>query len=840
MKHLLIFFAIFCSFLSAKAQLGIGGGGSTTVGRISGTLVDSITKKPLDYASVSIFRSGGKVPMNGVLTDEKGGFKFDGLHPGSYKIRITYVGYPDKVVDPIVTTDAKPDKNMGQVVVAPSSKALKEVNIVGSAPLIENRIDKIVYNAEKDVTAAGGSATDILQKVPLVAVDINGNVSLRGDANVRVLINGKPSGATSASLSDVLKGIPADQIKSVEVITTPSAKYDAEGSAGIINIITKQKNISGISGSISGGIGTRQNNGNLNLNYNKNRFNLTVNVGGNASWPQTSITDFQQTIRDTTTTTHGTSRVTRHAIIGSVSAGYEFNAFNSINTSIRLNQIEFSTNSNSSSITSAPTNPSINPYSNSSLAHAVPASGFDWNIDYTHKFKKEGEELDLSTQWSHSIGNTDYTNRYSAIYPSLKDNIDGTNNEYTLQADYTIPFNKVLKLEAGGKYIIRRIGTENDLYNPDGDDFVYDAINSSTYNYNQNVAAGYSVFTIDLSKGYSILAGLRDEYTTIHGDPQSLSQSLSPFDQDYNTLVPSLTLQKKLSATQTVKLAYSKRITRPSLQYLNPFVNKTSIQSQSVGNPELDPEISQTVELDYNTYIKTSIVNLSVYYKHTSDLIEGIATPIKIPIVINNVEQNGTITTYQNIGNNNSIGGSFFGSITPFKILTIIGNINAYTYKPDPAGIYALTQSQNGTYIQYGGFLRATLTLPDDIIAESFAFGSSSRRTIQGSNPSFSIFGVGVRKQFDKKKFSLGLNAIQPFSTYKSFDSNISSPDLKQTSSFKLPFRSFGLTFSYNFGKLSFSNPKEKKGVNNDDLKQDDQGMGGGGAPAGGGGGGRQ
>ena len=831
MKRLLIFFAIICTFLSAKAQIGFGGGGgSTTVGKISGNLVDSITKKPLDYASVSIFRSGGKVPINGVLTDEKGGFKFDGLHPGNYKIRITYVGYPDKIVDPIVTTDAKPDKNMGQVNVAPSSKALKEVNIVGTTPLIENRIDKIVYNAEKDITAAGGSATDILQKVPLVSVDINGNVSLRGDANVRVLIYGRPSGATSASLADVLKGIPADQIKSVEVITSPSAKYDAEGSAGIINIVTKQKNISGISGSISGGVGTRQNNGNFNLNYNKNRFNLTVNLGGNASWPQTSLTDFQQTIdKDTihtSTETKGTSRVTRHAIIGSVSAGYEFNAFSSINTSIRLTQIEFSTNSTSQTIAATP-------YSNTSQAHAVPASGFDWNIDYTHKYKKEGEELDLSTQWSHSIGNTDYTNIYTAVFPNLKNNINGTNNEYTLQADYTLPVSKVLKLEAGGKYIIRRISSDNELYNPVGNDFVYDAINSSTYNYNQNVAAGYSVFTISLPKDYSILAGIRDEYTTIHGDPQSLSEDLNPFDQDYNTLVPSLTLQKKLSATQTLKLAYSKRITRPSLQFLNPFINKTNIQSQSVGNPELDPEVSQTIELDYNTFIKTSIINLSAYYKHTNNLIEGIATPISV--TVNNVVQGGTITTYQNIGDNNSIGGSFFGSVTPFKILTILGNINAYTYKPDPAGIYNLEQSQNGTYIQYGGFLRATLTLPDDIIAESFAFGSSSRRTIQGTNPAFSIFGVGVRKQFDKKKFSLGLNAIQPFSTYKSFDSNINSPGLKQSSSFQLPFRSFGLTFSYNFGKLSFSNPKDKKGVNNDDLKQDDQGMGGGGAPAGGG-----
>ncbi|WP_428328854.1 TonB-dependent receptor domain-containing protein [Mucilaginibacter sp.] len=830
MKRFYILIIIICSVISAKAQFGaVGSGGSKIVGKITGTIIDSVTKKPMDYVPVSLYHSGGKSPMNGVVTDSKGNFELDNIHPGSYKISVDFMGYRSKVIDPITTTDGKPDKGLGNIIFSPTARALKEVVITGATPLVENRIDKIVYNAEKDITAAGGSATDILQKVPLVSVDINGNVSLRGDANVRVLINGKPSGATSASLSDVLKGIPADQIKSIEVITSPSAKYDAEGSAGIINIITKQKNISGISGSVSGGVGTRQNNGNMNFNYNKNRFNLTVNVGGNASWPQTSLTDFKQTIDNgtinTSTETKGTSKVTRHAVIGTVSAGYEFNAYNSITTSVRLNQIEFNTNSNSQTIAATP-------YSSNTIGHAVPASGFDWNVDYTHKFKKEGEELDLSTQWSHSIGNTDFTTYYTSVFKNIKNNIDGTNNEYTLQADYTLPINTTFKLESGGKYIIRRINSVNSIFDPNGStDFTYNPLNSSSYGYNQNVTAAYSVLTINLSKTYSILAGIRDEYTTISGDPQSLSEMLSPFSQHYNTLVPSLTFQKKLSATQTIKLAYSKRITRPSLQFLNPFTDSTSIQSQKVGNPRLNPEVSQTLELDYNTFIKTSIVNLSAYYKHTTGLIEGIATPISV--IVNGVAEGGTITTYQNIGNNNSFGGSFFGSVTPFKILTLIGNINAYTYKPDPSGVFHLAQSQNGTYIQYGGFLRATLTLPHDIIAESFAFGSSARRTIQGSNPSFSIFGVGVKKQFDKKKFSLGLNAIQPFSTYKSFDSSISSPGLTQSSKFQLPFRSFGLTFSYNFGKLSFSNPQQqKKGVNNDDLKQGDSGQGGG-APAG-------
>jgi hypothetical protein len=840
MKRIIILILITCSFITAKAQFGVGGG-STIVGKISGTLIDSVTKQPLSYASVALFRASGKSPLNGVLTDEKGNFKIDGVHPGDYKIRITYVGYPEKNVGGITTTDSKPDKNMGQINVASGAKALNEVSVTAQAPLIENKIDKIVYNAEKDLTAAGGNATDVLQKVPLVAVDINGNVSLRGDGNVRVLINGKPSGATSASLSDVLKTIPADQIKSIEVITSPSAKYDAEGSAGIINIITKQKNMTGISGSVSGGIGTRQNNGNFNLNYNKNRFSLSMNIGGNYTWPQTSLTTFDNDIQPAGTDIHsasssaGTNYVKRYGAIGNISSNYDFNAFNSLHTNIRLNQGGFNTNANTQSNFTNFTADTSSAYSSNSLGHNS-FGGFDWNVDYTHKFHKEGEELDLSTQWSHSRTVTDFTNYYyNSQIANVKNNINGLNNEYTLQADYTLPISKVLKLEAGGKEILRRLVGTSDVYDYDpaaqtSDGFVFDNPNSSVYNYNQNVTAGYMVWTITLPKGYSILAGARDEITSISGQPVAgVDSTLKPFSNDYNTFIPSLTIQKALSSTQTIKLAYSKRITRPSLTFLNPYDNKTNILAQSEGNPSLSPEVSQTLELDYITFIKSSVINTSIYYKHTGGLIESIATPI----VESEAGQPGTLTTYENIGNNNSFGASFFGSINPFKNITMRASVNAYTYKPDPTGLFISDKTQDGTYIQYNGFGMVEWDLKSGFIAQVFAIENSPRHTIQGTNPSFSLLGFGVRQQFMKKKASLGINVLEPFNKYKDFNTSLSSPGFTQTSTFQFPFRSVGLTFSYSFGKTTFSNPTPKKGVNNDDMKQGDQGGVGG---AGGGG----
>jgi outer membrane receptor protein involved in Fe transport len=858
MKRILLLIIVICASISAKAQFGVGGGGSGIVGKISGTVIDSLTKKPVDYATISLFKSGAKTPINGVLTDEKGNFKIDNIRSGKYKITVSFIGYPTKTYDPVETTASKPDNNMGQLVIAPSAKSLKEVQVVGQQALIENKIDKIVYNAEKDLTAAGGNATDVLQKVPLVSVDMNGNVALRGDQNVRVLINGKPSGATSASLSDVLKTIPADQIKSIEVLTSPSAKYDAEGSGGIINIITKTKNASGVSGSVSGGVGTRQNNGNMNLNYNKNRFNFSANLGGNLTWPQTMTSIFEQTINTPARPANGTNpavdavnqyslnhtsnETKRHGARGTLTAGYEFNGFNSINSTLALNDGGFNTNGGGDySIKDfRDSTKSINYIGKTMNKNKF--TGFDWNLDYTHKFKKEGHEITVSGQWSHSIIKTDYSSLFTAKQPSQMGNNDGKNNEYTAQADYTNPISKTLKLEAGGKTIQRRINSVYNIFSvdPDGNNPILDTENSNLYNYNQNVYAGYGVFTITLPKNYSVLAGFRYENTQIKGDPKTPyasgenQQQLNPFTASYNTYVPSLTIQK-VFGTNTLKLSYSKRIQRPSLQVLNPFINRTNIQSQSVGNPNLAPEVSQTVELNYNTFIKSSVLNFSVYYKRTNDLIEGLADPLQE--IVNGDTVNATRTIQRNAALNNSWGASFFGSVNPIKPLTIRGSVNVFTYNPTVYTEFAnfINPDAIKTQLQYTMFGSAQYTFPKDFIFEAFGFINSPRRTIQGSSPSFGIYAFGVKKQFMNKKASIGFNTVQPFAVNKAFNQNISSPGFTQSSRTQFPFQSFGITFSYSFGKMNFSNPqqKKKKGVNNDDQIQGGDQTGGA-PPAGG------
>ncbi|MBS7566371.1 TonB-dependent receptor [Mucilaginibacter sp. Bleaf8] len=847
MKHIFTFLALLCSIVAAKAQ--IPGGGSSITGKISGTVIDSVTKKPLDYATISVFRSGGKAPLNGVLTDEKGKFSLNNIAPGKYKIAVSFIGYPTKTIDPVETTPGKPDNNMGTIVISPSSRALKEVVVAGQAPVVENRIDKIVYNAEKDVTSAGGNATDILRKVPLVSVDLEGNVSLRGDRNVRVLINGKPSGALSSNLADVLRTIPADQIKNIEVITSPSAKYDAEGSGGIINIITKNKNVSGLSGSISGGIGTRQNNGNANINYKQNRLSIGANLGSNFAWPQTSLVELNQVSTAPAATLRQTSsaETKRYGTIGSANVGYDFNDFNSITTNIRVNGGGFKTNGETQNFnTELPNSP--NYFSNNN--NQISFSGFDWNADYTRKFKKQGEELTIAGQWSHSKIANDYNTNFSGLaneyfvrFPNQKGDNDGKNDEYTAQADYVLPISAKVKLEAGAKSIFRRINSDYNIYQQYNEQGIVDnegnytlnPVASNKYDYSQDVYAGYSVLSFTLPKNYALQIGGRLESTHINGDPSNATQaSLTPFSQTYNNFIPSFILSKTVKNTQTYKLTYNKRIQRPSLQYLNPFINRANPNVQTQGTPELSPEITQTVELGYNTFIKSSVINFSVYYKHTSDLIEGIAQSIVDPELGDDPSDPNAVrrirTTYQNIGTNNSVGASFFGSINPWKPLTIRGSLNGYTYNPNASGAQRSQQSSTGTYFQYNAFMSASAVIKGGWTGEFFGVFNSSRRTIQGENPAFNLFGFGLKKEIIEKKFTLGLNALSPFQKYLRLNTNITGNSFTQSQKVSYPLRSFGISFTYNFGKMNFNQQGKKKGVKNDDLMQggDQGGMGGG------------
>ncbi|WP_113636697.1 TonB-dependent receptor domain-containing protein [Nubsella zeaxanthinifaciens] len=811
MKKLLLICAALLMMINAKAQFPMMGGGgnaaSKVTGRISATILDSLTKQPVEYATVSLVNAKTSKTVNGALTDTKGKVSIQNIAPGEYKLVVGFIGYTSKNVM-VKTTPEKPDNNIGNVYLAGTSNTLNQVTIEGKKNIVENKIDRMVYNAEADATNAGSDATDVMRKVPMLSVDINGNVQLRGSA-VRVLINGKPSGTMANSVADALKMIPADQIKSVEVITNPSAKYEAEGSGGIINIITKKSNAEGVSGSVNASAGTRQNTGNFNLTAKSGRFSANTALGGMYAYPQDSrVVFFNQlpqrqegsvTIPSSNVLQDGTSAWKREMFNGSLGLDYDFNAYNNISTNAKYNRF-YNGGPGTSLIT---TNGSAS--GNIASATDMSNSNLDWNLDYRRTSKKQGEEFSVAGQLTQGRNNNDFTNDFRTgtgvpVNYTASNNI-GRNREYTFQTDYVYPFSKSVTFEVGGKGILRNIQSE------------FSQNSAQNFDYDQNVGAAYSTIAFDLTKKIKFKGGVRGEYTAI--DFQDAAGK--PVKNDYFNLFPSAVLSQTIGGQTTIKLAYNKRVQRPSLAYLNPFRNEANQFSVFQGNPNLNPELSHNVELGYSTFIKGSMINASVFYRNTRNVIENIIQP----------DVSGkTLTTFDNVGNTSSFGANLFGSYNPTPKWTLMSNIGLNTYeirsRQDIQGM------NEGTYINYNFFMRSATSFKGGWNLELFGVVNSPRYTYQSKTDPMFFYGGAVKKDIFKKQGTIGLNLLNPFNRDLHIKTVTMSGGTMQTQNIYYPLRQIGLNFSYKFGKLKFT---EKKKIKNDDIKQDQQqggGMGGG------------
>jgi ferric enterobactin receptor len=796
LKPLTILFLAATPFFSANAQFSLGGAAKPTVtGRVVAVILDSVTKKPIDYASISLLNAKDSKSVNGAVTDNKGKVVLQNVSPNEYKLSVGFMGYKTKTLL-LKTTPEKPDYNAGTIYLSSVAGNLKEVEITGQKALIENKVDKLVYNAEQDITNAGGDATDVMRKVPMLSVDINGNVQLRG-SSVRVLINGKPSGTMANSVSDALKMIPAEQIKSVEVITSPSAKYDAEGSGGIINIITKKKTAEGVSGSINATAGTRSNNGALNISAKTGRLSVTGSAGLNQAYPQKSkvVTFNSATVEGVTNTTlqDGYSDWSRVGYNGSLGLDYDFNAYNNISTTAKVNRF-----SNGGPGRSDITRNGVASVNLRDMDMSF--NNLDWNMDYRKTSKTEGEEFSVSAQLSTGRNGSDFSNMFTSI--GIPDVIvlghnTGKNNEYTVQSDYTYPFSKTTVLETGVKGILRNIVSDYDQQQQD-------------FDYDQNVAAAYGVMAFKLTKKIAVKAGLRAEYTRING----LAANTLNFDNDYFNLFPSVVISQTLKGMTTVKLSYNRRIQRPSLTYLNPFRNESDVFNPMEGNPDLAPELTDNIELGYSTFIKGSVINASIFYRNTGDVIESAIRPI----VENGTSKN--LVTYLNVGTSKSYGFNVFGSYNPKPKWTLMANLGLNTYEINSTD----NNVNTGTFLNYTAFARSAYALPKGWSTELWGVINSPKRTFQGKTDIMYFYGGAVKKEIFKQNATIGLNVLNPFSRDLNIKTQNNTSNSVQRTDIHYPLRSFGVNFSYKFGKMNFNaQPKKKKGVNNDDLKKDEQ-----------------
>ncbi|AYQ31037.1 TonB-dependent receptor domain-containing protein [Runella sp. SP2] len=830
-------------------------------GRISGIVVDSASGKPVEYATVAIFDSKSGKPIDGTVTDVKGAFLLKSVPDGDFKFVVSFIGYKNAEIAKLTIGKGKKEQNLGNVNLPPDVRTLTEVTVKGEKALIEDKVDRLVYNAERDISNAGGDAGDVLRKVPMLSVDLDGNVSMRGSQNIRVLINGKPSTIVANSVADALKMIPSDQIKTIEVITSPSAKYDAEGSAGIINIITKKNNLQGITGSVDMAGGNRSSNLFGNINLRTKKLGVGLNAGGRMMYPPTGgyIDISRQLANGEVVRTRQENDGQQLGGFGNVqlSLDYSIDAKNSLTFSARNSRRAFNLENNQQSysfINSVKTPTFGNEINTKNLGNNL-----DLNLDYTRKFEKEGKEFSVLAQFSQNQGDNSYTrDLYQGLsvgeitYRESNPNKSKT-QERTIQIDYQDPLSQYVQIETGAKMILRHI--ESDFrfnYDSTGTGVLKaNPLRTNVFSYDQNVYSGYLSFLFQTKNKWGFKPGLRYEYTQLAAKYQDAPETDLP---DFGSLIPSLTVSKSLKGGKTIRFSYNRRIQRPSIQFLNPNVSQSDPFNISFGNPNLNPEYTNNFEVNLSTFFKTTTLNFSAYTRMTDNSIEtvryrggqelfnqltlaqGVSTGT---VVVNN---NSLLTTFQNIGSNRAYGVNVFAMVKPARGLTINGNFDVrYIMLNSPAlGI----SNQNWTFNLFG---QVQYQLGKDWSAQLFGFGRAREIQLQGTQGGFMGYSFNILKEFKKKQASLGFGAENFLQNAFKQRTNLSSSTpgniFTQEQVNYMYNRGFRITFRKRFGKMSFDGNffQRKKSVNNDDTKQGgDNSNDGGGQGGGGGMGGRR
>ena len=791
-------------------------------GKISGTVIDSATAEPLEFTTITLIDVNTGKPVDGNICDEKGNFSLNKIKEGSYKLQIAFMGYEKKEIEDINISEKKEVFSLGSIRLASSEKQMKEVVVEGKRDLIEEKVDRTVYNAENDATNKGGDATDVLRKVPMLSVDMDGNVSMRGSQNLKVLINNKPSTITAGSVADALKQIPADLIKSVEVITSPSAKYDAEGSAGIINIILKKNTLEGFSLNVNGSGGVRGSNLGLNGSYRKGKMGFSL--GGNGRFGYNTPGGFdnrQVTTTGGVQTTNVQQATTRNQYdFGQYSLGwdYDINKNNSISAGAKYSFRNGITNQDNL-FTQNFRNDTLQNVSTRNVESTNLSGTLDANVNYTHLFKKPQREFNLLALYSRNNRNNDFTNNImnnddlSAVLSRLKNVNESFNQEMTIQADYQTPIGKTQILEVGAKEILRKVSSSYSYLYANGSDGPFLPSTSSqlsnVFSYNQNITASYLSYTLNLPKGYSVKAGARYEYTSIDANFQSQQNVVIP---SYSVLVPSINISKKLENGSMIKASFNRRIQRPSLQYLNPNIQASNPLSATIGNPQLQPEYTNNYELAYSTYIKNNSITFSSFMRNTNNSIQS----------VRDVTGDTIRTTYQNIGKEDAYGISIFTNVSLSEKFTLNGGTDIYyavlnNNVPNP--LY--TASNQGWVASYR--LSATYNFTKEWAMQLFGFYRGRQVQLQGYQGGFGIYSLSLKRDFNNKKGSIGFGAENFFTPSFHINSTLNSPVIAQSSTTILHNMNFKINFSYSIGKMKSGDEKRKrrsgKSVNNDDLK---------------------
>lgn len=775
-------------------------------GVIKGVIRDSITSKPIEFATVAIFKSNDQTLIDGAITGEMGDFKISKLEDGNYELEVSFIGYKTKRLKNIYINGTNAI-DLNDIFISMTAENLKEIEITAGVPSIEYQIDRKVIHVDKQITATAGTAVDILESVPSVSVDVEGNVTLRGSSGFTVLIDGKPS---ILEPNDVLQQIPASAIADIEIITNPSAKYDPDGTAGIINIIMKKIKLEGFNGIIDANVGMYGRfGGDFIFNYRKNAINLYLGADYNKRVdPGTS--EYERSTFDTIsgnstyTTADGDFESIR--ISWQARGGIEIDASENdyFNIGFRYGHRERTGETTRNYEEWVNPGDIYNPYISDESSNRG-GNFYSTTLDYRHSFKKQGHNL--SAQFI-------YDNRESTemslnwLYTDVdttsaqKTTEDGPAERFRIKLDYALPVGENDKFEAGYQSRISKSEDETNLFNYDVDtkEFVLIPEYSNTTQYDHNIHAVYAMYAGEVKQfGYQL--GLRGEYTYRYMELLKTGETYTLDRMDY---FPTIHLSYNLPKDNMLMASYARRIDRPRGWYLEPFITVQDAYNLRQGNPELLPEYIDSYELNYQKRFKKDFISFEAYYRVTHNKIERVSSVY---------EENILLHTYENVGTDYSLGGELMIGVDIFKWwhADIMGNLYYYQVKgtlyDEPFDNTSLNWgSRFNNYFKVAEFTNIQLT--GNYVSPSVS--------AQGKRYGYYVVNAAVKQEFFKRKLSLALQARDLLGTAV-FESINEGPDFSNYFYAKRKAPMITLSVSYKINNYKIKRNPTSEGFDTDE-----------------------
>ncbi|MEW6506718.1 MAG: TonB-dependent receptor [Bacteroidota bacterium] len=806
MKNLLTLLLLTTVCLNASALLPKDEKIDSKKGIIKATIIDGKNNIPIEYANVTVHNSSDSTFITGSASGKNGELLIPNLPEGNYYVKVSFIGYDKTIISNIAITPDKKEVFLGVIKINPTEIKMDAVNVVGEKPIEEYHLDKRVINVSKDNTAAGGTALDVLQNHPSIQVDQNGNVTLRGSSNFTVLVNGRPGVLQG---SDALRQIPANIIDNIELITNPSAKYDAEGAAGIVNIITKVSAYDNMSGIINGGIGSRTKyNGDVTVNYKSGDWGIT----GSGDYRLFSNSNHQDYDRYTSTST---ASMYQKANINQSFRRKNFNAKLGIDYAITpvtgisfTNSIgRFSFNGNFMLNGSALENSSseISKYTTNKQLSDITANYFQSIIYFNHQFKPKVDELTFEAVYTNLFQPnlqtsreyiTDSKHENWSINPATTENNSTANhNDGRIKLNYSYKFNEKSKFETGvqANLAYRNFDCLFRTFNWNNNDWMTDPTYTNEFDFRNNIYSAFATYSNSFEAlGLDYQLGLRAEQTD-----RQLHQITLNKDYDYNQthLFPSVSLLKKINQAQQLQFSYSRRINRPFEGALNPFPRYSDSYALVIGNPELKPELVNSLELNYQNTIGGVFLSAQTYYRNTKNTFQQTAL----------IGPDGRLNlSFGNIAKTYSIGSEVSAGVSIAQWFRIDPSLNLY--KTHLEG-----KLKDNSYEQDGFVwavrLRSTLYFSPETRFQAALFYTAKQKILQGEIDPIVNLTLSLRQEFLDKKLIVTATAQNLFNTgrFKLFT------DAGNGTFFYLNVRPeapvFNITLSYNFN--NFKNPSK-------------------------------